>query len=118
MDYIDKNIDEYNSSKKRKILIVFDDLFADMLSNKNRNLIVIEFFIRGRKPITKLDFIAILSLLTQSYIAVSKNIRLDSTHYLIMKIPNKQKLQQIALNFYSDSNFRDFRVQSHILFSD
>ena len=70
MDYIDKNIDEYNSSKKRKILIVFDDLFADMLSNKNRNLIVIEFFIRGRKPIIKLDFIAILSFLTQSYIAV------------------------------------------------
>ena len=49
MDDIYKNIEEHNSNKKRKILIVFDDMTADMLSNKNLNPIVAELFIRGRK---------------------------------------------------------------------
>ena len=48
MDDIYKNIDEYNQNKKRKILISFDDMIADMLSNKKLNPIVIELFIRGR----------------------------------------------------------------------
>ena len=80
MDDIYENIEEYNPNKKRKILIVFDDMIADMLSNKKLNLIVTELF---RKLNTSLVFI------TQSYFAVPKNIRLDSTHYFIMKIPNK-----------------------------
>ena len=49
MDNIYKNIEEYNPNKKRKILIVFDDMVADMLSNKKRNRVVTELFIRGRK---------------------------------------------------------------------
>ena len=49
MDDIYKNIEEYNPNKKQKILIVFDDMIADMLNNKNLNLIVTELFIRGRK---------------------------------------------------------------------
>ena len=49
MDDIYKNIEEYNPNKKRKILIVFDDMISDMLSNKKRNLIVTELLIRGRK---------------------------------------------------------------------
>ena len=49
MDDIYKNIEEYNPNKRRKILIVFDDVIADMLSNKKLNLIVTELFIRGRK---------------------------------------------------------------------
>ena len=49
MDDIYKNIEEYNPNKKRKILIVFDDMIVDMLSNKKLNPIVIEFVIRGRK---------------------------------------------------------------------
>ena len=102
MDDIYKNIEEYNPNKKRKILIVFDDMIADMLSNKKLNPIVTELFIRGRKLNISLVFI------TQSYFAVPKNIRLNSTHYFIMKIPNKQELQQIAFNHSSDIDFKDF----------
>ena len=102
MDDIYKNIEEYNPNKKRKILIVFDDMIADMLSNKKLNPIVTELFIRGRKLNISLVFI------TQSYFAVPKNIRLNSTNYFIMKIPNKQELQQIAFNHSSDIDFKDF----------
>ena len=85
-----------------KILIVFDDMIAHMLNNKKRNPIVTELFIRGRKLNISLVFI------TQSYFAVSKNIRLNSTHYVVMKIPNKTEFQQIAFNHSSDIDFRDF----------
>ena len=82
MDDIYKNIEEYSLHKKRKILIFFDDMIADKLSNKKFNPIVTELFIKGRKPNISLAFI------TQSYFAVPKNIRLNSTHCFIMKIPN------------------------------
>ena len=72
MDDIYKNIEEYNSDKKRKILIIFDDMIADMLSNKKCNPIVTELFIRGRKLNTSLVFI------TQTYFTAQKNIRLNS----------------------------------------
>ena len=85
MDDIYKNIEEYNPNKKQKILIVFDDMIADMLSNKKLKPIVTELFIRGRKP----NIVPI----TESYFAVHKNIRLNSTHYFVMKIPNKRELQ-------------------------
>ena len=62
MDNIYKNIEEYNPNKKQKILIVFDDMIADMLSNKKLNPIVTELFIRGRKLNISLVFI------TQSYL--------------------------------------------------
>ena len=77
-------------------------MIADMLNNKNLNPIVIELFIRGRKLNISLVFI------TQSYFAVPKNIRLNSTHYFVMKIPNKRELQQIAFNHPSDIDFHDF----------
>ena len=64
MDYVQKNIEEYNPNKKRKILIVL--MIGDMLSNKKRNPIVTELFIRGRKLNISLVFIV------QSYFAVSK----------------------------------------------
>ena len=70
MDDIYGNIEEYIS----KILIVFYDMIADMLSNKKRNPIVTELFIRGRKLSNSLVFI------TQSCLAVPKNIRLNSAH--------------------------------------
>ena len=73
-----------------------------MLSNKKLNPIVTELFIRGRN----LSFS--LVLITNSYFAVSKNIRLNSTHYVIMKTPNKRELQQTAFNHSSDIDFRDF----------
>ena len=76
-----KNIEEFNPNKKGRILIVFDK----NLSNKNLNPIVTELFIRGRKLNVSFLFI------TQSYFAVPKNIRLNSTHYYIMKVPNKTR---------------------------
>ena len=77
-------------------------MIADMLSNKKLNPIVSELFIRARKLNIS------LVLITKSYFAVPKNIRLNSTHYFIMKIPSKQKLQQIAFNHSSYIDFKDF----------
>ena len=95
MQDVYKNIDEYNLGKKRKILIVFDDMIADMINNKKLNPVVTELFIRGRKLNISLVFI------TQSYFKVPKDVRLNSTHIFIMKIPYKKELQQIALNHSS-----------------
>ena len=102
MDNIYKNIEKHNPNKKQQLLIVFDDVIADILSNKKLNPIVTELFIRGRKLNISLVFI------TQSYFAVPKNIRLNSTHYFVMKIPNKRELQQIAFSHSSDIDFQDF----------
>ena len=102
MDYIYKNIKDNNPSKTQKILIAFDDMIADMLSNKKLNPIVTELFIRGRKLNISLVFIR------QSCFAAPKNIRLHSTHYFVMKIPNLRELQQIAFNHSSDLDFEDF----------
>ena len=87
-----KNIGKYNPNKRQNILIVFDDIIPDMLINQKPNPIVTELFIRGRKQNIFLVF------MTQSYFALPKNIRLNSTLYFIMKIPNKWELQQIASN--------------------
>ena len=102
MDNIYKNIEEYNPNKNRKILTMFDDMIAAMLSNKKLNLIVTELFIRVRK--LNISFVFI----TQSYSTVPKAIRLNLTICFIMKIPNKRELQQIAFNdsyiyFYIES---------------
>ena len=88
--------------KKFKILIVFDDVIADMLSNKKLNPIVTELFISGRKLKASLAFI------TQSNFCVSKKIRLNSAHYFIMKILNKRELQQTTFNHSSDIDFKLF----------
>ena len=102
MQYVYKNIDEYNTDKERKILIVFDDMIADAISNKTLNSIVTELFITARKLNVSLAFI------TQSYFKVPKDVRLNTTHFFIAKIPNKRELQQIALNHSSDIDFKDF----------
>ena len=97
-----KNIEDYNPINKRKALITFDDMIADMISNNKLNPIVTELFIRGRKLNISIVFI------TQSYFKVPKDVRLNSTHFFIMKVPNKGELQQIALNHSSDIDFKDF----------
>ena len=102
MQDVYKNIEKYNPGKKPEILIVFDDMMADMINNKKLNSIVTELFIRGRKLNISLVFI------TQSYFKVPKDVRLNSTHFFIMKILNKRQLQQIALNHSSDIDFKDF----------
>ena len=102
MEDVYKNIENYNPGKKRKILIVFDDMIADMINNKKLNPVVTELFIRGRKHNISIIFI------TQSYFKVPKDVRLDSTHFFITRIPNKRELQQSALNHSSDIDFNDF----------
>ena len=97
-----KNTEDYNLGRERKILIVFDDMIADMINNKKLNPIVTELYIRGRKLNISIVFI------TQSYFKVPKDVRLNSTHFFIMKILNKRELQQIALNHSSDIDFKDF----------
>ena len=101
MDDVYKNIHDYNSSRKRKILI-FDDMIADIITNTKFQAIIKELFIRCRKLNISLVFI------TQSYFSVPKDIRLNSTHYLIMKINNKRELQNIAINHSADIDYKDF----------
>ena len=93
-----KNIDDYNPDKQNKILIVFDDMTADMINNKKLNSIVAELLFRGRKLNISPVFI------TQSYFKVPKEVRLNTTHFFIMKIPNKREL----INHSSDIDFKNF----------
>ena len=102
MDDVYDNIDDYNPRRKRKILIVLDDMIADTMINKRFQAIIKELFIRCRKLSTSLVFI------TQSYFSVPKEVRLNSTHYLIMKIHSKRELQQIAIYHSADIDYRDF----------
>ena len=95
-----KNIDDYKPGKKCKVLMIFDDMIADMINNKKLNPIVNELFGRGRKLNISIVFI------TQSYFKVPKDVRLNFTHFFIMKIPNKRELQQITLNHSSDIDFK------------
>ena len=97
-----KNTDDYNPDKENKILIVFDDMIADMIQNKKLNLIVTELFIRGRKLNISLVFI------TKSYFKVPKYVRLNTTHSFITKILSKRELQQIAINHSSDIRTGEF----------
>ena len=102
MEDVHKNINDYNPRKKRKVLIVFEDMIADMINNKKLDSIVTELFIRGRKLNISIVFVM------QSYFKVPKDVRLNSSRFFIMKIPNKRELQQIALNHSSDIDFKDF----------
>ena len=98
MQDVYKNIEEHNIGKKRKILIAF----GDMINNKQINPVVTELFIRGRKLNILIVFIP------QSYFEVPKDVRLNSTQFSIMKILNKEELNQIALSHSSDIDLKDF----------
>ena len=94
-----QNIHGYNPNRKRKIFIVFDDMIADIMSNKKFQAIIKESFIRCRKLNISLVFI------TQSYFPISKNIKLNSTNSLIMKISIKRELKNIATNPSADIDY-------------
>ena len=100
MQDVYKNIEDYNPDKKRKVLIVFDDEVADMINNTKLSPIVTELFIRGRELNISIVFI------TQSYFKVPKDVRLNSTHFFIMKISNKSVIMKISDS--SDTDFKDF----------
>ena len=82
--------------------VMSDDMIADMISNKGLSPIVTELLIRGRKLNVSSVFI------TQSYLQVPKDLKLIFTHFFVIKIQNKQELQQIAFNHFADIGFEDF----------
>ena len=102
MDDVYNNIDDYNPKRKRKRLIVFDDMKNFKKTNKKFQAIIKELFIRCRKLKISLVFI------TQSYFSVPEDVRSNSTHFLIMKIHNRRELQQIAINHSEDIDYKDF----------
>ena len=87
MQDVYKIIKEYNTDKERKILTVFDDIVANVINNKILNSMLTELFIRSSKLNISIIFI------TQSYFKVPKDVRLNSSQFFIMKIPNKTELQ-------------------------
>ena len=102
MNDVYENINYYNLSRKRKILIVFDDMIADIVTNKKFQAIIKELFISSRKLKISLAFIM------QSYFSVPEDVRLNSTYYLIMKINNRKELQNIAIYHSADIDYKDF----------
>ena len=102
MDDDYENIDEYKPNRKTKMLIAFDDMIADIMTNKKYQVITKELFIRCRKLNFSLVFI------TQFYFFVPKDVRSNSTHYFIMKINNKSELQDIVINHSADIDHKDF----------
>ena len=102
MDDIYENIDNYNPSRKRKILIIFDDMITDIMTNEKFQSIIKELFIRCRKLKISLVFIP------QSYFSVPKDVTLNSAHYFLMKINNKRESQNIAINHSADIDYKDF----------
>ena len=103
-----KTMEDATQIKREKYLLylmiyfIIFFIIADILSDKKINPILADLFIRGRELNISLVFII------QSYFAVATNIRLNSTHYLVIKIPNKKELQQSAFNHSSDIDFQDF----------
>ena len=97
-----KNIGDCNSDLKNKMLIVYDDMIADTIHNKKLDSIVTELFIRRRKLNIFLVFV------TQSYFKVPKDVRLNTIHFFIAKIPNRRELQDIEINYSSDISTEDF----------
>ena len=95
MDDVYENINDDNLSRKIKVLIIFDDMIVDIMSNKKFQAIIKELLIRRRKLNISLVFI------THSYFSVPKDVRLNSMHYFLMKINNKRKITK------NDSNWSD-----------
>ena len=102
MDDVYENIDNDNPNRVRKNLIVFDDMIADIMTNKTFQAAVKESFIRWRKLNVLLVFI------TLHYFFVPKDVRLNSKHYLIVKTNNKRELQNIAINSSGYIDYNDF----------
>ena len=102
MDDIYENINNYNPNRRRKMLIVFYDMTADIMTNKKFQSLIKELFIRCRKLNISLVFI------TQSYFFVPKDVRLNLKHYFIMKINSRIELKNIAFNHSMDIDYQDF----------
>ena len=102
MDDISKNIEEYNHNKKRKKLIVFDDIFPDILSDKSLH--------QQLNYLLEVENLTFLLILFHNLTFLCQEmLELIFTHCFIMKIPNKQEPQQILFNHSSDIEFKDFK---------
>ena len=102
MDDIFDQIENYDKKRKRKILIIFDDMISHVLSDKKGQQVLKDLFTRCRKLNISLCF------LTQSYFSVPKDVRLNCTHYILFKLNNKRELQNIAINHSGDIDYKDF----------
>ena len=102
MDGIYETINNYNPNRRRKILIIFDNMIADIVASKKFQTIIKELLIRCRKLNIS------LALITQSYFSVRKDVRLNSPNYLIMKINNRKELKNIAINNSAYIDYKDF----------
>ena len=102
MNDVLENINNYNKIRDKKVLIIFDDMIADIMRIEKFKAIVKELFIRCRKLNISIAFI------TQSYFRTSKDARLNSTHYLLMKISNKKELKGIAEEHSGHLDVKDF----------
>ena len=102
MDDVLDDINNYNKSKDKKVLIVFDDMIADIEYNKNFKRMIKELFYRARKINVLIVFI------TQSYFIALKDARLNSTHYILMQIGNKKELKSIAEEKSGNLDYKDF----------
>ena len=102
MDDVLDDVNNYNKNRDKKVLIVFDNMIADIISSKKFKAIIKELFIRCRKLNISIVFI------TQSYFRTPKDARLNSTHYVIMKIKSRKELQNIAQENSGDIDFKDF----------
>ena len=102
MDDVLDDINNYNKNRGKKVLIVFDDMFADIEYNKKFKRIIKELFYRARKINVSIVFI------TQSYFRALKDARLNSTHYIIMKINNKKELKRIAEEKSGHLDYKDY----------
>ena len=96
------DINNYNKNRDKKVLIAFDDMIADIEYNKDFIRIIKELFYRARKINVSIVFI------TQSYFRALKDARLNSTHYIIMKISNKKELKRIAEETSGHLDYKDF----------
>ena len=96
------DINNYNKNRDKKVLIVFDDMTADIEYNKNFKQIIKELFYRARKINVSIVFI------TQPYFRALKDARLNSTHYRLMRIGNKKELKRIAEEKSGHLDYKDF----------
>ena len=90
MNDVLEDINNYNKKRDKKVLIIFDDMIDDIMRSEKFKAIVKELFIRCRKVNISIVFI------TKSYFRTPKDARLNSTHYIIMKIGNKKELKSIG----------------------
>ena len=96
------DIEDYNKKRKRKVLIIFEDMISHVMSDKKAQQILKDLFVRCRKLNISPYF------LTQSYFSVSKDVRLNCTHYILFKLNNRRELQNIAINHSAEIDYKDF----------